>query len=91
MTDPVKSTIATRAETKFFAWAMMDRKTGEITGSANSRRHEHHRVHGQGVARVSDFLRLKAAAEQDADGGRAEVTSTAIRDSNDKSARVRST
>lgn len=76
--------IATPANTKYFAWALMDRKTGEINGSANSATGTNSTESMIKAWIVSDFLRLKGAKKPTA--AELNLTSTAIRDSNDSSA-----
>ncbi|MBB5870746.1 hypothetical protein F4553_004125 [Allocatelliglobosispora scoriae] len=77
-------TIATPTTAKYFAWALMDRKTGEINGSANSATGTNSTESMIKAWIVSDFLRLKGTKVPTA--AELKLTSTAIRDSNDNSA-----
>jgi hypothetical protein len=83
LTDPVKVSIAKGA---VYAWALMDRTTGEITGSSNSTTYHNTTESMVKAWLVSDFLRMKAAAGKKPTATELKYTSTAIRDSNDNSA-----
>jgi hypothetical protein len=69
---------------KYLAWALMDRETGEINGSANSATATNSTESMIKVWIVADFLRRKGAKQPTA--AELKLTSTAIRNSNDTAA-----
>jgi hypothetical protein len=82
-TAPVKVSMAKGA---VYSWALLDRKTGKITGSANFATYHNTTESMVKAWLVSDFLRMKAAAGKTPTATELKYTSTAIRDSNDNSA-----
>lgn len=82
-TAPVQVSMAKGA---VYAWALMDRRTGEITGSANSAAYHNTTESMVKAWLVADFLRMKGAAGKKPTATELKYASTAIRDSNDNSA-----
>jgi hypothetical protein len=69
----------------FYAWALLDRKTGQIAGSPNITATNSTESMIK-IWIVSDFLRRTAAAGKAPTAAQLKLASTAIRDSNDSSA-----
>lgn len=70
----------------YFAWALLDRKSGTISGSANSETKTNSTESMIKVWIVSDFLRRTAEQGKQPSKTRLAQASTAIRDSNDVAA-----
>jgi hypothetical protein len=82
----VKPVTVRIAKGDFFAWALMDRTTGKITGSSNSSTGKNTTESMIKGWLVSDYLRRRAAAGKAPSATALGYASTAIRDSNDNSA-----
>jgi hypothetical protein len=81
LTDPVQVKLAANS---VYAWSLLNRMTGEFSGSANSATYRNTTESMVKVWLVSDFLRRLGTRQPTAT--ELKYTSTAIRDSNDNSA-----
>jgi hypothetical protein len=72
----------------FWAWALLDRKTDQLSGSANSASATNSTESMVKVWLVSDFLRRRAESGRSPTPEELRLASTAIRDSNDNSAQA---
>jgi hypothetical protein len=81
LTEPVQVQMAANA---VYAWSLLDRTTGEITGSTNSTTYHNTTESMVKAWLVADYLRRLGSQQPTADA--LKYTSTAIRDSDDDSA-----
>ncbi|WP_051366629.1 hypothetical protein [Hamadaea tsunoensis] len=81
-----KQVSVSMAKGGFFAWALMNRKTGDITGSDNDEAAKNTTESMVKAWLVSDYLRRQAEAGKTPTQTALNYASTAIRDSNDNSA-----